>query len=394
MHPMLFAQIASWSLALLWLGKLVEAALGLPQVPNLLDPLYDRKPQGNPRITIIVPARDEAAAIAACLESLLGQDYQNLQILAVDDRSSDATGQIIDSLAARHGDRLTALHIAELPAGWLGKTHAMALAARHAISVYAPEYLLFCDADIFFCSDAIRRSLAEAVEQRADHFVTMPTPLLKSSGEAMLLGYIQVMGLWATRPWKVSDPWSTRDSVGIGAFNMLRTDAYEVLGGFDALRLQILEDVTLGRSVKLAGLRQRVAFAPGMVTLHWASGTFGVVNVMTKNLFALFRFRTVLLLLGCSSLAFFCLGPVVALGWRGTRLPGLMAVVSIVGLYRSIGRFSRIPVWTGLLFPISTLLFLYSMLKSMFATLRQGGVTWRGTFYSLAELRRNVAPLW
>lgn len=394
MHLMLIAQLAAWLIALLWLGKLIEAARGLPRIPNLLDPQHDRTPTGNPSVTVIVPARDEAAAISQCLESLLAQDYANLHILAIDDRSTDATGQIMDALAAAHPDRLTALHIAELPAGWLGKTHAMALAARHAIAIYQTDYLLFTDADILFHPQAIRRSLAQAVAQQADHFVTIPTPILKTPGEAMLLGYLQVMGLWAARPWRVADPRARRDAVGIGAFNLLRRGAYQQLGGFDALRMQILEDLTLARSVKLAGLRQRLAFAPSMVRLHWASGTFGIVNVMTKNLFAIFRFRASLLLPACASLLFFCVGPIAALALPAMRIPGLITLASIVGIYHLIGRFSRIPTWTSLLFPISATLFLYSMLRSMFTTLRDGGVTWRGTFYPLAELRKSVTPLW
>ena len=287
---LLLLRLAAWLMALLWLGKFIEAARGLRRIPDLLEPQHDCTPVGSPALTVIVPARDEAEAIGPCLESLLAQDYSNLHILAIDDRSTDATGRIMDALAAAYPDRLTTLPITALPAGWLGKTHAMALAARHAIAIYRPEYLLFTDADILFRPDAIRRSLAQAVAQQADHFVTVPTPILKTPGEAMLLGYLQVMGLWAARPWRIADTRALRDAVGIGAFKLVRTSAYQQLGGFDALRMQVLEDLTLARSVKLAGLRQRIAFAPGMVSLHWATGAFGIVNVMTKNLFAIFRF--------------------------------------------------------------------------------------------------------
>jgi cellulose synthase/poly-beta-1,6-N-acetylglucosamine synthase-like glycosyltransferase len=77
----------------------------------------------------------------------------------------------------------------------------MALAARHATAIHQPDYLLFTDADVIFHPEAIRRSLAQAVATQADHFVTFPTPLIKTIGEGTLLGYLGVMGLWATRPW-------------------------------------------------------------------------------------------------------------------------------------------------------------------------------------------------
>ncbi|WP_263365782.1 glycosyltransferase [Edaphobacter bradus] len=386
-------KLLAWLISLAWFWKAITAARGLRRIPNLLDPQFDLAPTGNPSITVIVPARNEAEALPASLTSLLQQDYPNLHILAVDDRSTDATAVIIDTLAAQHSDKLTALHITELPAGWLGKTHAMALAARHAIAIHQPAYLLFTDADILFEPQAIRRSLVQAVATQADHFVTFPTPILKTAGEGMLLGYLGVMGLWATRPWLASDPKAQRDSIGIGAFNLLRTPAYQQLGGFDDLRMEILEDLFLARRVKLAGLRQRVAIAPGMVSVHWASGALGVVNVMTKNLFAVFRFRITLVLLAVLWLTLFCIGPIAFLALPQTRIAAIIALASIATLYVVSSRHSRISPWYAALFPAGATLFLYSLLRSAVKTVRDGGVTWRGTFYSLAELRKNMTPL-
>ena len=379
----------AWLIALAWLWKAITAARGLPRIPNLLDPQYNQSPAHTPAITVIVPARNESSDIATTLESLLNQDYPNLQITAVNDRSTDTTGEIINSLAAQYPAKLHALHIKDLPAGWLGKTHAMAFAARQAIVIDQPDYLLFTDADVIFAPEAIRRSLAQAVATQADHFVTFPTPLIKTPGEGALLGYLQVMGLWATRPWRASDPKSIRDSIGIGAFNLLRTSAYQKLGGFDSLRMEILEDLTLARRVKLAGLRQRVAIAPGMVALHWAAGVLGVVNVMTKNLFAVFRFRTPLVLFSCLWLTLFCLGPIACLAFSETRPPAVLTIAAVAVLYARSSRHSRISTWYALLFPVGAVLFIYCILRSALTTLKAGGVTWRGTFYSLAELRKN-----
>jgi cellulose synthase/poly-beta-1,6-N-acetylglucosamine synthase-like glycosyltransferase len=386
-------KLLAWLIALAWLWKAITAARGLPSIPNLRALRYDLTPAGCPTVTVIVPARNESADITATLESLLNQDYPNLQILAANDRSTDSTGAIMDALAAQHPTKLHILHVRELPTGWLGKTHAMALAARHAVAIQQPDYLLFTDADVVFHREAIRRSLAEAVTTQADHFVTFPTPLIKSVGEGMLLGYLQVMGLWATRPWRASDPKSIRDSIGIGAFNLLRTPAYQQLGGFDVLRMEILEDLTLAHRVKLASLRQRVAVAPGMVTLHWATGAMGVVNVMTKNLFAVFRFRTSLVLLSCFWFTLFCLGPMVFLALPETRVPAILTLISIVALYALSSRHSRISPLYAILFPAGAALFIYSIVRSAFTTLKLGGVIWRGTFYPLAELRKNRPPL-
>ncbi|QHS51535.1 glycosyltransferase [Edaphobacter sp. 12200R-103] len=390
---MQLAHALAWLLAFAWIWKAVTAAFGLRRIPDLRDPEFDRQPAGNPAVTVIVPARNEEQALPGALASLLAQDYENLRIIAVDDRSTDATGAIMDELVRHHPDRLRVLHIRKLPTGWLGKPHAMAMAARHAIAVDHPEYMLFTDADVFFEPQAVRRSLAQAVAIGADHFVTFPTPQIKSIGEGMLLGYLGVMGLWATRPWKASDPKAKRDSIGIGAFNMLRTAAYQQLGGFESLRMEILEDLTLARRVKDAGLRQRVAIAPGMVSLHWASGAMGVVNVMTKNLFAVFRFRIALVLVACLGLVIQCLAPFVFLFIPGTRVAAVLTLLAIAVLYRLSSRHSRIPALYAALFPVGAALFLYSLLRSAFTTLKAGGVMWRGTFYPLKELRKNKTPL-
>ncbi len=386
---MMLLMIIAWLIAVAWLWKAVSSARGLPQIPNLLEARHDLMPVGEPTITVIVPARNEEKALPSGLASLIAQDYPNLKIIAVDDRSIDRTGAIMDSLAAEQPHRLRVLHVEQLPPGWLGKPHAMALAARHAIAIEQPAYLLFTDADVYFRADAIRRSLANAVATEADHFVTFPTPLIESVGEGALLGFLGVMGLWATRPWKASDPKALRDSIGIGAFNLLKTEAYKRLGGFDALRMQILEDLTLAARVKQFELRQRVAIAPGMVSLHWASGALGVVHVMTKNLFAVFRFRIELTLAACCGLAVLCLGPVLFLLLPQTRIAGVVALASVAALYLLSNRHSKISAWYVLLFPVGAVLFFYSALRSAITTLRAGGVSWRGTFYSLDDLRKQ-----
>lgn len=376
---------AAWLIAATWLWKAIEAARGLPLIPNIAEPEYDVTPEGSPSLTVIVPARNEEADIARCLGSLLAQDYDNFRVVAVNDRSTDRTGELMEELAVERPEKLRVLHINELPPGWLGKTHAMAIAARDTVS----DYLLFTDADVAFRSDALRRCLAQAVATGADHFVTLPTPEIKSPGEGMLLGFLQVLGLWITRPWRVADPSSMRDSVGIGAFCLLRSSAYRQIGGFEALRMEVLEDLNLARRIKALGLRQRAALSSGMVRVHWAAGAMGVVRVMTKNLFALFDFRAFLLLGCCAAVVLFFLLPIAGLFLPATLIPALIAIASIAWIYRLTGRLSGISPWYAALFPVSAALFIYTLLRSMLVTLWQGGVTWRGTFYSLTELRKG-----
>lgn len=383
----------SWIVAGMWMWKAVTVSLGLRRVPDLREPRWKSGEGRGARLAVVVPARDEEATLEPALRSLLQQDYGALRVIAVDDRSCDGTRQIMDALAEEHPERLGVMTISELPEGWLGKTHAMAVGAEKVLEEYQPEWLLFTDADVVFSPEALRRSVAAAEEMNADHFVTLPTPILRRADEAAFLSFFQVMSFWAVRLWRVSDPRSMRDSIGVGAFALLRSSAYRRIGGFAALRMEILEDLYLGRRVKALGLRQRVAFGRDLVRIHWASGALGIVGVLTKNLFAVFRFRLLLLLFSAFWLLWFAAGPFAGLCFPATRVPSVLAVAAMAYLYRVASKYNGVASWAVALAPFSALLLTYSLLRSAFMALRFGGVRWRGTFYAMRELRAQAGPL-
>jgi hypothetical protein len=215
---------------------------------------------------------------------------------------------------------------------------------------------------------------------------------VKSRGEGILLGFCQVFGQWASRAWRVADPKSKRDIAGVGAFNLVRRDALEEIGGLAPQRMVILEDITLGRRTKAAGLRQRIAFAPGLVLVHWASGVRGLLRVMTKNLFSLFNFQPLLMLLTCLWMALFFFAPLAGLFWWRTAVQSLLILCAIAAMYRVVGEISLIDSRYGWLYPIGAVLLVWAMLRSMVAAWIQRGVNWRGTHYSLRELRRFNSP--
>jgi glycosyltransferase involved in cell wall biosynthesis len=377
----------AWIVAAAWAWKASEVWVGLPKVPDLLAAEWDEAPATGPSLTVIVPALNEAKDVGDCLNSLLTQEYAPIRILAVNDRSTDATGAVMDSIAALHPGRIEVLHIKELPDGWLGKTHAMALAA----SMSESDFLLFTDADVFFRPDALRRSMAYAVASKADHLVTMPTLVIKRWDEAALLSFFQVGAMWASRPWKVADPKAKRDAIGVGAFNLMRRDAYVRAGGFEALRMEIIEDLGMARRIKSLGMRQRIVYGLGLVSVHWAPGALGVVKTVTKNIFSAFRFRVSLLFGACIWIFFFYVLPVIVITPR-LAVPALITAGAIAATYVATRRQSGISAWNALLAPFAALLMIYTLLHSMLTTLRQGGVVWRGTFYPLAELKKHVAP--
>jgi cellulose synthase/poly-beta-1,6-N-acetylglucosamine synthase-like glycosyltransferase len=379
------AEILAWLIALAWVLRVVPAARGMATIPDLLLPEYDLSPTGSPTITVIVPARNEEKEIRACLESLLAQDYANIRIIAVNDRSTDTTGAIMDSLSS---DRLQTIHIAELPVGWLGKTHAMATAAASSDS----DFLLFTDADMLFRADAIRRTLAHAVASGADHLVLGPTTIIRRWDEPMLLAFFQICGLLAVRAWKVADP-DARDSIGIGAFNLIRTRVYRRIGGFEAQPMAIAEDIELGRRVKAAGFAQRFVSGRTLASVYWAEGAAGIVRGMTKNIFSIYRFRIELALGGCVAMTLLCIMPFVAVWFRPLTIPAAISIAAIFLGYRTVSRLTGFSTWNALLEPFAAALIILAILRSVAVTVVQGGVTWRGTFYPLAELRKHQTPI-
>lgn len=382
--------IAGGILALAWSSRIVEAALGMPRIADITRPEWDRNPPtagGEPRVSIIVPARNEEEHIRETLTRLLALEYSNYEIIAVNDRSTDRTGQIMDEVAGRPTSRLKVIHIPELPSGWLGKTHAMWTAGKQATG----DWLLFTDADVLFKADALRRGIAYAEAEKADHVVLFPRMIMKRPGERMMIAFFQALFVFGHRPWKVADP-DANDHMGVGAFNMVRRSVYDSVGTYQALRMEVLDDMKLGKVVKNAGFAQRNVFGEDLISLRWAKGAFGVVNNLTKNFFAVLSFqwpRTVASIVG---LGFLNLGPFLGvwLAHGGPRVLYAIAVGSIFAIYCGMAARSAVPAYYFFLHPISTSLFMYTLVRSMFHTLWNDGIVWRGTKYELDELRNGM----
>jgi len=384
--------IAGLLLVWAWFSRVVGAALGMPAIPNIADAKWDHNPVapgGNPRVSIIVPARNEEADVEATLTRLLALDYDNYEVIAVNDRSTDNTDEIMDRVAARPEarGRLQVIHIDALPSGWLGKTHAMWAAARQATG----DWLLFTDADVLFKPDAVRRALAYAEVEPADYVVLFPRMIMRSPGERMMIAFFQTLFVFGHRPWKVADP-ETDDHMGVGAFNLVRRKVYEEVGTYQALRFEVLDDMKLGKVVKNAGHAQRNVFGDDLISIHWATGAMGIVRNLTKNFFAIMSFQWPRTIASCVALVFLNLVPfagvLLAHGWA--RVPYAIAVLSMFLIYVGMSQRSSVPLYYFLLHPISTLLFGYTLLRSMCFTLWHGGVIWRGTKYPLEELRRGL----
>src|ERR1700687_4333656 len=392
MHWQTVHWIAGAILAVAWFSRIVEAAFGMPHIADIARPEWDRRPatpNGEPRVSIVVPARNEEEHIRETLVQLLALDYSNYEVIVVNDRSTDHTGQIMDEAAASPQAHrlLKVMHISALPSGGLRKTHAMWTAGLQA----SGDWFLFTDADVLFKPDSVRRAVAYAEAERADHVVLFPRMIMKRPGEKMMIAFFQALFVFGHRPWKVADP-KARDHMGVGAFNLVRRPVYDAVGTYRALRMEVLDDMKLGKVIKNAAFAQRNVSGEDLISLHWAKGAFGIVNNLTKNFFAVLSFqwwRTVATVVG---LAFLNLGPFLGVwlahGWA--RVPYAIALASLFLIYYGISLRSAVPPYYFLLHPVGTSLFIYILLRSMFHAFWNDGIVWRGTKYPLEELRKGI----
>jgi cellulose synthase/poly-beta-1,6-N-acetylglucosamine synthase-like glycosyltransferase len=360
---------------------LVRHRNAIPKLPALTEQLR------LPRLSVVVPARDEASAIGRAVGSLLAQDYPALEVIVVDDRSSDATGAVLGELAAKD-PRLQALRVDELPAGWLGKNHALWRGADRATG----EWLLFTDADVVFARGALRQAVGYAMAEKLDHLTLAPRLVARG---LLLRAFVAFFGyafiaLWGA--YLANDPKSKR-GVGIGAFNLVRTSAYERIGTMRALSLRPDDDIRLGRRLRGFGFRQRVLNGNELMSVEWYPSLGAAISGLEKSMYSSMEYRVVdaaLVLLYLTATMVWPFVGILLLGGIDRVLLGIVVACLVAGLletYRqSIGPL-RPPVFlTALLLPFSALCFGYAILRSAYLA-ETRGVRWRGTTYPLSLLR-------
>lgn len=352
---------------------------GLRQLPQL----GDQPAAGpTPALTVIVPALNEADTIEPALRTLLASNYPNLEIIAVNDRSTDQTGPILDSLAQEDA-RLRIIHIASLPPGWLGKSYALHLGARQAQG----DFLLFTDADIRFSPDALQQAVAYAVTNELDHLTVLPDLQAKAPLLQMLLLQFLVGFLLFFQPWRVRH--DARRYVGVGAFNLVRKTLYERVGGHRAVAMTPLDDTLLGKQLKRAGARADALLGSQAVMVDWYPSTAAMIRGLGKNGFAAFDYRLSRLLTGSLLIGLGALWPVAGLffgTWLGKTASAGALLLGAAMLHQLI-RQADWPNWILLLAPIGTLVSLYIFWRSALLALTRGSVEWRGTRYPLDDLK-------
>ena len=369
----------SWSIAAIgvfWLALSLRAFHCQRHIPVL----KPTPPAGDdpPPVTVVIPARDEARAIEASVRSLLGQVGVRLQLIVVNDGSTDGTGAILDRIAAED-DRLVVIHDPAIADGWLGKTNALATGAKSATG----EYVLFADADIRFAPHALCSAIDRMQRDRLDFLTLFPRFEWRTIFEhGVIPGFF--LGVAAVDPKLHEDPSVRGKAIGVGAFLLVRRTAYEQVGGHTEIRASATDDLHLAQLLDDKGFRTGVGLAPDLLAVRMYLGNLEVLRAFEKNTLALLGPYWWLAPVGPIAFSLiFWLGPAGAI--VGLIQGDVLLVLAGLGLYalqtlsltllRSWHRFSplRLP-----LFSVFVVTLTRCTAVAMFRYARRGTVRWRG----------------
>ena len=368
----------------LTLWAAITLAQGQGQMGELRDTLIPSE-SPLPTVSIIIPACNEEKTIAAALDSVLAIAYTNLEIIVINDRSTDNTGEILKKYQ-EHYPQIITHEITELPTGWLGKNHALHVGAQMAKG----KYLLFTDADIHFEKTTLLRAITYVQQQGLDHLSlvfknTAPNLLLKS-----LVIEAGCTLFFLLKPWLVKRA-DRPQFMGVGAFNLVKKEAYHTIGGHSSIAMHPIDDIMLGKVIKRGGLKQDCLMAYDFITVDWYDNVGEMANGLMKNIFALYNFRLELAIGALVFTLLIVILPFWALFITSGIPFSLLAASLILRCIVFIGGAlkNELPFW---LFPaalITPYLNVYIMIKSVATNIKDQGINWRGTHYPLSLLRKN-----
>jgi chlorobactene glucosyltransferase len=354
-----------------------------------------------PVVSILIPARNEEHRVLAdCIRSILAQDYGQFEVIAVNDRSTDDTGAILEALAKGDG-RLQVIEGEELPAGWLGKPYAMQQAFKHARG----EWILATDADMIFDKSALRTAMDRTLEEKGDAMTLIPHFEALSCWERVMIPTWVWVLLMFTLFYRTNNP-KTPGAVGIGGFFLMRRTVLERVGGYEALKDEVMEDVRLAEMIKRSGARLFTQHAPNLLKTRMYRNFAEMWECSTKNWFSGMKFSLPFALAGVFSMYLMCVVPPliavasgigIVLGVRSDLwllfIPAALSWLLQVVVLGMVSLRSEVSPAYALTAPLG-LGVLYAMLFDSSIRITSGkGVTWKGRrVYESGGVRPPMKP--
>jgi glycosyltransferase involved in cell wall biosynthesis len=362
---------------------IAELSIGFASLAALKDQHYESS--AAPTVSVIVPACNEEENLEAGLRSLAAQKHEQLEIIVVNDRSTDGTGEVIDRVRGEF-PQIRRIDIEELPPGWLGKPHALQRGAEAATG----DYLLFTDADVVLETTTICRAVAAMKQKNLDHLALV---FKNSTSGGLLNAIVADIGaglLWLIKPWRVQVK-KSRFFVGVGAFNMVRADVYRTIGQHEQIRMQVIDDLFLGKLIKRGGYRQECMDGRGFVEVPWYLSVSELISGLMKNVFAFFNYNLWYMLLGLLALGLVVVLPYWgALFYEGSVRWFFIGAIAVRVLGIGVGLISSGVEKRALCWLLVTpFIVLYIIVRATMSAVVHGGISWRGSFYPLDRLRKQ-----
>ena len=331
----------------------------------------------HPFVSIVVAACNEEETVERSIESIMKLEYKNFELIVVNDRSKDKTGDIIEKLQSKYSN-LRVIHIKSLPEGWLGKNNALYEGSK----ISKGEWLLFTDADIIFSKDCLGKALTYISKNGLDHLCLLFQIIGGSLPYRIYFTYWSIGIIWLI---------TTQKHVGVGAFNLIKKSVYKQIGTHKAIALRPDDDLKLGKMVVIKGFKQGVLFGNDLIRVKWYGNLREIIRGFEKNAFAVLDYNLFLVLSTSILTTFFHLYPIIGifLGDITSKFLNLLSLLIVFLMYKHSSKYVGNPLWFFLANPISAVVNNYILLRATIKNLIEGKITWRGTDYPLDILRKN-----
>jgi len=332
-----------------------------------------------PFISVVIAARNEQKALERCVQSLMKQTYAPLEVVVVNDRSEDDTGAIAAKLAQAYPN-VTALNVRDLPEQWMGKSHALFQGTKMAKG----ERLLFTDADILFHPECIAKAVAYMDRHELDHLTMIPDFAGPHVVSKWYAAFIFMSASSFGQLWKIKDPKATQ-SLGVGAFNLLKREAYDKIGTHESFSYVTTDDAELGKRVKQSGYRQDAIYGTRMISVwNWYENLSQLIGSVEKSVFS--YPKAVITAVSCLlTMIYPWFG--LFIGPASARILCGVSIVSVLWLYYIYSRYSGSGFWYGIVHPFIGLILTIGGFRGAYRASRRGGMTWRGTTYDRKHLK-------